>query len=371
MKFWHREISGLRSMKQLKNKIHIHICLYLVLSLFLAGFILGYEKLFTEYWSESGDVITFYAGSQKNELSGGKNAHYTSGGDVSFLSGRGGGAAAEAIFTKNGKEYTLFIAGGGDDANDSFAGGMGGELLTAIAGGDGAKLIKDTLFTKPLSIKESNFVYEAQQDVYYVKADGSTPHTILAVTGIVGTAAFDYQIYPKAEAEWQEKVYYSEQSMDRSNGLKIIPDGTPPDIIGMEAPLDFDVLDMTGKEALSFSLDAKLYKQRKPEETVFKAGDGVVLEIEMLGYAERLEVCFPQEFLETFPELDHVYEYEAPYLKNKETLYFNIPLKAEEKSYEVVIRAYRQGQELTCTKVLAIVKGNILDELRTRIRNNG
>lgn len=384
---------------------------------------------------------------------------------------------------------------------------------------------KTKLVTKPLAIKESEFVYKAGDFIYFVKADGRTSHTILAEAYVDGAVTNDYQIdsicfkisdgvknqwskvsvphgeisyvstrftndllnmsiseglsllipqtayverkehcrsllleqsftvneetqsfciYPEAEAALRNMVYTSKEAEDKKNGVTVIPDGTPPYILGIEALQELDILDLeqemcielsagdlesglrefkvyvqnkdnhmeecfqadadgrisvtvtkdnplfmgeiavcaaaedrvgnasvVGEEGLTFTLDTKLYKQRNPQENVFKTGDGAVLEIETLGYVERIEVFFPDAFLETVPELNRIYEYEYPYLKNKEVLTFSIPLGVEEKEYEVIVKAYKQGQELTSRSVLTVVKGTVLDELRTRIRNNG
>lgn len=126
-----------------------------------------------------------------------------------------------------------------------------------------------------------------------------------------------------------------------------------------------------GENGLTFTLDTRLYRERNPAENVFKTGDGAVLEIETRGYVERLEVIFPEDLLRVHPELNQVYEYEFPYLNKKEVLYFNIPLGIEHKEYEVTVKAYKNGQVLISKPTMIIVEGNVLDELRTRIRNNG
>ncbi len=383
------------------------------------------------------------------------------------------------------------------------------------------------IFTKQLTIKNSEFVYKADEKLYYVKADGQTEHTLITAGFLepivkqdfqidcmelhfsrneqkewlrtripygdiglheelfsndilemelsaennlfcrIGTSqalrknhgaeievlqAFTvehqinpFEIYPKAAVHHQTESFVSETEKDIVNGLTIIPDGAAPDITGLEQLQAIKVLDMAEEhvvleltardelsgleefyicvanqdnymskefwgnadgnisleidkedplfigeievsavavdrvgnaniireDGLTFMLNTNLYRQRNPEEAVFKTGDGAVLEIHTRGYVERIEVYFPEEMTEKNPELNKVYEYQYPYLKNTEELQFHIPLGIEERDYDIIVKAYKNGEMLTSKAVLTLVEGNVLDELRTRIRNNG
>lgn len=126
-----------------------------------------------------------------------------------------------------------------------------------------------------------------------------------------------------------------------------------------------------GEDGLTFTLETKLYRERKPDEAVFKAGDGAVLEIFTSGYVERLEVIFPEELVQEGMERKQIFVYEKPDLYQEESILFSIPLDAEEKEYSLVVNAYKKGQLLTSSPALVVVEGTVLDELHTRIRNNG
>ncbi len=126
-----------------------------------------------------------------------------------------------------------------------------------------------------------------------------------------------------------------------------------------------------GEEGLSFTLETELYKERNPEEVVFKTGDGAVLDIATSGYVERIEVIFPEVLLGVEPDLNCVFEYEYPAIRKTESLKFHIPLGIVEQEYEVVVKAYKNGRVLISKPTLVVVEGSVLDELRTRIRNNG
>ena len=389
--------------------------------------------------------------------------------------------------------------------------------------------IDRSLYTKQLTLKDSEFVYQESAGIYYVKADNVTEHKLLAQAYMGGEAAQSFQIdrmffhigdedssclewlqvmipfdditessvcymseelsmsfsekcqeflnpgmiaakrsghgvhlsleqgfsvngargtfvlYPQAAAGLNGQQYYSEEARDKENGITIIPDGTPPVIEGLDELAAFDILDMTdqtksfalkteddgsglrnfmirvsnkdnfmeeeflcddqgkilleinkdnalfvgeivisavavdrvgnaniiGEDGLTFTLETNLYKERKPEETVFKTGDSAVLEITSMGYIEKLEVIVPEELLQLISEELLVFEYPSLHLQSKETIRIPIPLGIPEKEYEIAVRAYKNGEMLVSKQTLVVVKGSVLDELRTRIRNNG
>jgi len=256
-------------------------------------------------------------------------------------------------------------------------------------------------------------------------------------------------IYPRAMAALRGKEYYSPEEQDQANGLTVIPDGTAPEIRGLEALQEFDILDMSqqmisftvssadtgsgleefkvivsnkdnflekefdavissqgvgeititiekenplflgeicisamaadhvgnvnlvGEDSITFTLEPEPPRQREPHGQMFKAGDGAVLEVTTTGYADRVEIIFPEAFTALWPELDQVYEYPYPYLRKTEQIDFCVPLDTLQNSYEITVIAWKNGQMLTQKPVLLVVEGSVLDELRTRIRSNG
>lgn len=126
-----------------------------------------------------------------------------------------------------------------------------------------------------------------------------------------------------------------------------------------------------GEDGLTFTLETQLFRERNPQEQIFKAGDGAVLEIKTSGYVERIEVEFPEEMLAVLPELNQVYEYETPSLRNTERLNFSVPLGIAGTQYEIMVKAYKNGEMLISKPTMIVVEGTVLDELHTRIRNNG
>ena len=126
-----------------------------------------------------------------------------------------------------------------------------------------------------------------------------------------------------------------------------------------------------GEEGVTFTLSASIYKERAPQEDVFKKGEGAILEIATSGYVERVEVIFPDTWIETFPSMNQVYVYETPSLRSKETLRFSVPLETIAQTYEISVIAYKKGESQACKLPIKVMEGSVLDELRTRIRNNG
>ena len=173
----------------------------------------------------------------------------------------------------------------------------------------------------------------------------------------------------------RDNYLMQEYLCDENGKIKIMIDKDNPLFMGniMISAMAVDRVgnaNIIGENGLTFALETDLYKERNPEEDIFKTGDGAILDITTIGYVEKLEVIFPDELLQCCPDIPLVYEYEYPYLKHKETIIFSIPLGISEQEYELIIKAYKNGEMLVSKQTLVIVRGNILDELRTRIRNN-
>ncbi|MCM1112789.1 MAG: InlB B-repeat-containing protein [Muribaculum sp.] len=136
------------------------------------------------------------------------------------------------------------------------------------------------------------------------------------------------------------------------------------DHVGNENRVDYHITE--------FDLCAAVTRTLEPHTPQFKRGEEGCLHITSWGYADRVEVEFPEEFVMRNPELCHVYTYEAdPMYKREEQLTFTIPLDVEEcEEYTITVRAYKGGKMLEVHPALAVlgVQGTVLDELRTRLR---
>lgn len=120
-----------------------------------------------------------------------------------------------------------------------------------------------------------------------------------------------------------------------------------------------------------FTLEARVYKARNPEEEVFKMGEGGVLEIIAGEYVERIEVAFPDEWLINTPDMNAEFIYSKPKLRAEECVRFAVPFGIANHQYEIKVTAYKGEEKLECNPVLIVTEGSVLDELHTRIRNNG
>ncbi len=121
-----------------------------------------------------------------------------------------------------------------------------------------------------------------------------------------------------------------------------------------------------------FALNVTVERILEPHEPIFKCGESGVLRITTLGYAERVEVEFPEAMVQLNPELDYTYSYaDAPQYRQQEQLQFMIPLYTPaNESYTITVRAYKGDEELEAHPVLCTIEvgGDVLDELRTRLR---
>ncbi len=102
----------------------------------------------------------------------------------------------------------------------------------------------------------------------------------------------------------------------------------------------------------------------------FKSGEGGILYIRLEEYAQRLEVIFPAEFTGVFEELNKTFIYEEPAPIQEESIAFSVPLYTTPGVYQITVKAYREDEEEEVYPVLVVSEESVLDELRTRIRNN-
>lgn len=138
------------------------------------------------------------------------------------------------------------------------------------------------------------------------------------------------------------------------------------------------VADNVGNERImeygttEFALQSGIERILMPHDPVFKCGESGILTITTWGYADRIEVEFPSEFVMLNPELNRTYVYtDNPQYKQVEQLQFMVPLDTpENQQYIITVRAYKGDKKLEDFPSLSTiaVDGNVLDELRTRLR---
>ncbi len=124
---------------------------------------------------------------------------------------------------------------------------------------------------------------------------------------------------------------------------------------------------VTGGEITEFALGADVYRILSPHEPLFKRGESGILTLEAWGYAEKVEVEFP-EFLSGY---NRTFLYQtSPQHWKAEEIQFMIPLEAPEGIFEITVRAYKGDKKLETHPAISTleVNGSVLDELRTRLR---
>lgn len=136
------------------------------------------------------------------------------------------------------------------------------------------------------------------------------------------------------------------------------------DNVGNERTVEYRVTE--------FALETRISRILEPHDPIFQCGESGILSITTWGYADRVEVEFPEEMTALHPELDTVYTYTlTPMYKQEEELCFMIPLDTPANSqYTVTVRAYKGERRLEDHPSFSAVEvnGSILDELRTRLR---
>lgn len=121
-----------------------------------------------------------------------------------------------------------------------------------------------------------------------------------------------------------------------------------------------------------FGLEAEVVRMQNPQEPVFRRGESGILKFSVWGYADYVEVEFPEEMLALNPELNQVFRYEnQPSYCHEEELQFMVPLYTpENNNFTITVRAYKKDRQLEQHPAISIigVQGTVLDDIRTRLR---
>ena len=119
-----------------------------------------------------------------------------------------------------------------------------------------------------------------------------------------------------------------------------------------------------------FGLWAQINRFLEPREGAFKKGESGILWAKTWGYADSLEVIFPEEFTETMSTTKKNFYYkETEHYENREEIVFTVPFWDCKEQYTVLVRACKNGEILEETPIIIVLEGeSILDEIRTRLR---
>lgn len=126
------------------------------------------------------------------------------------------------------------------------------------------------------------------------------------------------------------------------------------------------------RQVTEFALETGIERILEPHAPAFKGGESGILTVITYGYADRVEIVFPEEMTALSPELNQIIDYKDQRLYRQEAqVQFMVPLYTPGGlSYEVTVRAYKEGRKLEEHPALSTmeIEGNVLDEMRTRLR---
>lgn len=121
-----------------------------------------------------------------------------------------------------------------------------------------------------------------------------------------------------------------------------------------------------------FALASSVERILEPHDPIFKCGESGILTFTTWGYADRVEVIFPESMTKLDRTLNKVYDYtDCPGYMITEHLQFMVPLYTpENQNLEITVRAYKGDKKLEDHPTISVigVSGTVLDEFRTRLR---
>lgn len=123
---------------------------------------------------------------------------------------------------------------------------------------------------------------------------------------------------------------------------------------------------LLSKDTDVFTLNANIVRVLDPHDPIFKSGEKGILKINVTGGVDRINITFPTEL----SSLDDTLNKEitlTPQKADSIDYEFFIPLETEMNSYNVQVKAYKKDKEKVVYPPFSVT-GNILDELKTRIR---
>lgn len=213
---------------------------------------------------------------------------------------------------------------------------------------------------------------EALTELSVIDLSGGEVHlSVSAVDRLSGVK----ELYMKVvnEDNHQEKIFKADE-----NGVIQLNIGSGEEIFVGTFQLTVWASDNVGnvrelsRNATEFQLESRIERILPPHDPIFKKGESGILHITTTGYADRIEVEFPEELLAGNDHLELVYDYrDCREYRKEEQLQFMIPLDAPENAlYKITVRVYKGNSRLEDYPSLAVmeVRGSILDELRTRLR---
>ncbi|MGN0401884.1 MAG: InlB B-repeat-containing protein [Acetatifactor sp.] len=258
----------------------------------------------------------------------------------------------------DGREIVLTPVAGADFAGDTIYSDWSedmGHSLTVIADGKGPVI---------------GGLDRLEEQTLLDRNEGEVWLEITAADALSGMAEFYVQV--ENRDNFVQQTFYSENDVVRIELTELSPlfsgtftvTGYARDKVGNETKVTYQVTE--------FALETGIERILEPHAPVFKGGESGILTITTYGYADRVEVIFPEEMTALNPELNRIIDYtEMQCYKQESRVQFMVPLYTPENSaYRVTVRAYKGNSRLEEHPVISTVtiSGSVLDELRTRLR---
>lgn len=115
-----------------------------------------------------------------------------------------------------------------------------------------------------------------------------------------------------------------------------------------------------------FMINANITRVLEPHDPVFKGGEKGILNIHVNGGVDTIKITFPVE-LSTLDEMLNTQIALTPKVSDTINYEFYVPIGTKDNNYNVEVKGYKKGKEKNVYPPFT-VNGNILNNLRTRIR---
>lgn len=203
------------------------------------------------------------------------------------------------------------------------------------------------------------------------RRDGSITVTVTADDDLSGVK--DFYVVIKNTDNAITKTYLP----DADGSIRITITEDEPIFSGDFTVLGYAVDNVGNENNLSygtteFALASSVERILSPHNPIFKCGESGILTFTTWGYADRVEVIFPESMTALDPTLNKVYDYtDCPGYMITEHLQFMVPLYTpENQNLEITVRAYKGDKKLEDHPTISVigVSGTVLDEFRTRLR---
>jgi hypothetical protein len=184
------------------------------------------------------------------------------------------------------------------------------------------------------------------------------------------------EFYPEYEEErkiTQDLINTNSVYKGKRNLFELFPDSIEPievvvkaiDKVGNEGELFRKVFD-------PFKIEATITRDWEPYQSIFQEGELGVARVKLFGGIDLVEIEFPEELNKLAEESDEysrldTYKYLIPQKKDSFDYKFYVPIGAEHKIYTVKVTGYKNDKKKIVYPNME-VRGNILNEVRTRIR---